>query len=155
MNKKILMCAVAFAVLGSAPVLARISVDAPPSIRDVPDNVQTPNAKSKTVEERVTKMNKEADDVEAKAKQRQEESKRAQKDLEKAKVRSKNPSLWPKTKIEETVNNKNEVTSVKVTPMSTQIPYVMTKEPPTGTSGGDASGRDNKMSVPKFLNFGF
>ena len=154
MNKKIFFLAIIMAAL-CAPLSARTPVDAPPSITDTPDNVQRPNPQKQTIEEKVTQMNKVADDAEAKAKQREQESKQAQKDLDEAKVRSKDPSLWPKTKIEETVNNKNEVTSVKVTPMSTQIPYVMTKEPPTGQSGGDATGRNDKLSVPKFLNFGF
>lgn len=56
------------------------------------------------------------------------EEAQSKKDLEAAQKRSDNPSLWPKTKIEETVDNHNQVTEVKVTPMSTQVPYVMTRE---------------------------
>lgn len=153
MNKKILILAL-IATLSPA-LSARVSVDAPPSIQETPEAVQVPNSKKQTTEEKATQMNKAEEEAEAVAKRRAEESKQAQKDLDEAKVRSKDPSLWPKTKIEETVDNRNEVTSVKVTPMSTQIPYVMTKKPPTGASGDDATGRNGKMSVPKFLNFGF
>lgn len=155
MKTRLLVVAL-FAAAAAMPVSARLNVDAPPTIDSTPDNVQGAKAKGKTVEERVTDMNrKNNENAEAAEAQRKDEDAQAQKDLDKAKVRSKNPSLWPKTKIEETVNNKNEVTEVKVTPMSTQIPYIMTRETQHGTSGSNAAGRDNTMSIPKFLNFGF
>lgn len=102
---------------------------------------------------------KNPDIVNSKAGKRDMKAEEAQskKDLEAAQKRSDNPSLWPKTKIEETVDNHNQVTEVKVTPMSTQVPYVMTREAPSNKTGGSGpgTGSDNTMSVPKFINFGF
>ena len=102
---------------------------------------------------------KNPDIVNSKAGKRDMKAEEAQskKDLEAAQKRSDNPSLWPKTKIEETVDNHNQVTEVKVTPMSTQVPYVMTREAPSNKTGasGPGTGSDNTMSVPKFINFGF
>ncbi len=85
-----------------------------------------------------------------------EEAEQARRDLDAAKVRSKDPSFWPKTKIEETVDNRNVVTEVKVTPGSTQIPYTMKREAQSvQTSPGLGGTRSNTMSIPKFINFGF
>lgn len=124
----------------------------PPSINDAPDNIQNPNAKARTIDERVTDMNQRANKHEEKEIDKENVDK-ARSDLDKAKVRSSDPSMWPKTKIEETVNNHNQVTEVKVTPMSTQIPYVMTREVPSNKS--PSGNKDGDMTVPKFINFGF
>ena len=135
--KKIQLAAVLAAagmMLGSA-YAAGLDAPVPPSINDAPDNIQRPSKSGETVEEEA----------------------QSKKDLEAAQKRSDNPSLWPKTKIEETVDNHNQVTEVKVTPMSTQVPYVMTREAPSNKTGGSGpgTGSDNTMSVPKFINFGF
>ncbi len=123
--------------LGFASVVAAAPrVETPPSI-DSKDNIS-----GGTSEKKVTRI------------VTKEELEQAKKDIEAAKVRQKDPRFWPKTKIEETVNNNNVVTEVKVTPMSTQIPYTMTREQPSNQSKNGTSG-DNTMSVPKFINFGF
>ncbi|WP_290149449.1 hypothetical protein [uncultured Parasutterella sp.] len=124
----------------------------PPAINDAPDNIQNPNAKARTVEERVTGMNQRANKHEEKEVAKENMDK-ARSDLDKAKVRTSDTSMWPKTKIEETVNNHNQVTEVKVTPMSTQIPYVMTREVPSNKT--PSGNKDGDMTVPKFINFGF
>ena len=116
--------------LGFASVVAAAPrVETPPSI-DSKDNISGGTSEKKVA--RIT----------------------AKKDIEAAKVRQKDPRFWPKTKIEETVNNNNVVTEVKVPPMSTQIPYTMTREQPSNQSKNGTSG-GNTMSVPKFINFGF
>ncbi len=84
----------------------------------------------------------------------EEEMQKMRKDLDAAKLRSPNPMTWPKTKIEEVVDNNNVVQEVKVTPGSTQIPYTMTRQPPSGQTQNGPGG-DNIMSTPKFINFGF
>ena len=160
--KKIQLAAVLAAagmMLGSA-YAAGLDAPVPPSINDAPDNIQRPSKSGETVEEKVTDLNmKNPDIVNSKAGKRDMKAEEAQskKDLEAAQKRSDNPSLWPKTKIEETVDNHNQVTEVKVTPMSTQVPYVMTREAPSNKTGGSGpgTGSDNTMSVPKFINFGF
>lgn len=151
--------AVAGMMLGSA-YAAGLNAPVPPSINDAPDNIQRPSKSGETVEEKVTDLNqKNPDIVNSKAGKRDMKAEEAQskKDLEAAQKRSDNPSLWPKTKIEETVDNHNQVTEVKVIPGSTQVPYVMTREAPSNKTGGSGpgTGSDNTMSVPKFINFGF
>ena len=136
-------------MLGSA-YAAGLDAPVPPSFNDAPDNIQRPSKSGETIEEKVTDLNQKNPDIvnsEAQSK----------KDLKAAQKRSKDPSLWPKTKIEETVDNHNQVTEVKVTPMSTQVPYVMTREAPSNKTGGSGpgTGSDNTMSIPKFINFGF
>ena len=164
--KKIQLAAVLAAagmMLGSYPFNAKTGYDysgCVASINDAPDNIQRPSKSGETVEEKVTDLNmKNPDIVNSKAGKRDMKAEEAQskKDLEAAQKRSDNPSLWPKTKIEETVDNHNQVTEVKVTPMSTQVPYVMTREAPSNKTGGSGpgTGSDNTMSVPKFINFGF
>ena len=150
--KKIQLAAVLAAagmMLGSA-YAAGLDAPVPPSINDAPDNIQRPSKSGETVEEKVTDSKAGKRDMKA-------EEAQSKKDLEAAQKRSDNPSLWPKTKIEETVDNHNQVTEVKVTPMSTQVPYVMTREAPSNKTGGSGpgTGSDNTMSVPKFINFGF
>ncbi|WP_438696370.1 hypothetical protein [Turicimonas muris] len=130
--------------LGFASVVAAAPrVETPPSI-DSKDNIS-----GGTSEKKVTRITAKKTDAVTK-----EELEQAKKDIEAAKVRQKDPRFWPKTKIEETVNNNNVVTEVKVTPMSTQIPYTMTREQPSNQSKNGTSG-DNTMSVPKIINFGF
>ena len=142
--KKIQLAAVLAAagmMLGSA-YAAGLDAPVPPSINDAPDNIQRPSKSGETVEEKVTDLNmKNPDIVNSKAGKRDMKAEEAQskKDLEAAQKRSDNPSLWPKTK------------------MSTQVPYVMTREAPSNKTGGSGpgTGSDNTMSVPKFINFGF
>ena len=130
--------------LGFASVVAAAPrVETPPSI-DSKDNIS-----GGTSEKKVARITAKKTDAVTK-----EELEQAKKDIEAAKVRQKDPRFWPKTKIEETVNNNNVVTEVKVTPMSTQIPYPMTREQPSNQSKNGTSG-GNTMSVPKFINFGF
>lgn len=143
--------------IGSA-YAAGLNVPPPPSINDTPDNVQSPEKKGETVEEKVTDLNQKNPDIKKPSrKDTRAEEAQSKKDLEKAQKRSGDPSLWPKTKIEETVDNHNQVTEVKVTPMSTQIPYVMTREAPSNKTAGSGpgTGSDNTLTVPKFINFGF
>ena len=126
-------------------------IDAPPpSINDAPDNIEHPNAKTVTSEERITHYNKRSEGANNSEKADREQSK---KDLEDSKVRTSDTSMWPKKKIEETVDNNNRVTEVKVTPMSTQIPYVMKRELPSNKTPGQNN--EGSLSVPKFINFGF
>lgn len=137
---------------------AGLNAPVPPSFSDKPDNIENPNKITETVEEKVTDMNQKNPDINKRPpRDRKVEEAQSKKDLEAAGKRSKDPSLWPKTKIEETVDNHNQVTEVKVTPMSTQVPYVMKREVPSNKSGssGPGTGSDNTMSVPKFINFGF
>ena len=146
-------------MLGSA-YAAGLDAPVPPSFNDAPDNIQRPSKSGETIEEKVTDLNqKNPDIVNSKAGKKDTKAEEAQskKDLKAAQKRSKDPSLWPKTKIEETVDNHNQVTEVKVTPMSTQVPYVMTREAPSNKTGGSGpgTGSDNTMSIPKFINFGF
>ena len=135
-------------MLGSA-YAAGLDAPVPPSFNDAPDNIQRPSKSGETIEEKVTDLNQKNPDI--------VNSKAGKKDTKAAQKRSKDPSLWPKTKIEETVDNHNQVTEVKVTPMSTQVPYVMTREAPSNKTGGSGpgTGSDNTMSIPKFINFGF
>ena len=132
-------------MLGSA-YAAGLDAPVPPSFNDAPDNIQRPSKSGETIEEKATDLNQKTPDIV-----------QSKKDLRAAQKRSKDPSLWPKTKIEETVDNHNQVTEVKVTPMSTQVPYVMTREAPSNKTGGSGpgTGSDNTMSIPKFINFGF
>lgn len=158
-NQLAAFIAAAGLMLGSA-YAAGLDAPVPPSFNDAPDNIQRPSKGGETIEEKVTDLNqKNPDIVNSKAGKKDTKAEEAQskKDLKAAQKRSKDPSLWPKTKIEETVDNHNQVTEVKVTPMSTQVPYVMTREAPSNKTGGSGpgTGSDNTMSIPKFINFGF
>lgn len=141
MTKTILTLTLALGI--STLAIAAPNVDTPPAF-GTQDNISggTPPKKVSKI------VAKKTDSV------TEEELAQAKRDIEAAKVRSKDPQFWPKTKIEETVNNNNVVTEVKVTPMSTQIPYTMKREAPSNQSKNGTSG-DNTMSVPKFINFGF
>ncbi len=131
----------------SMTALAAFSIDSPPTITEseLAASKSVPPKPAPTTAENQAKQAKQLT---------QEEIEKARKDLEAAKVRSRNPELWEKTKIEETVDNHNVVTEIKVTPGSTQIPYTMTRVPPSNQTKGTGAG-DGTMSVPKFINFGF
>lgn len=96
-------------MLGSA-YAAGLDAPVPPSFNDAPDNIQRPSKSGETIEEKVTDLNqKNPDIVNSKAGKKDTKAEEAQskKDLKAAQKRSKDPSLWPKTKIEETVDNHN------------------------------------------------
>jgi len=149
--KKILFTAVFFAV---TPVMAA-NIDSPPPLdtnekASAIREVVTPAPRKEMSQEQVQRLK------ERKVEERRQAEASSKKELEKAKKRTKDPSTWPKTKIEETVNNRGQVTEVTVTPMSTQIPYKMTREDINSPANADsAAGKGNTMSVPKFINFGF
>ncbi|MCD8338930.1 MAG: hypothetical protein LUC43_01820 [Burkholderiales bacterium] len=140
--KKLLLATILFAAL---PLVATAApkVQSPPAMEASEDlsGSTVPHATSERSRDQARKLSLE-------------EAEQARRDLDAAKVRSRNPEFWPKTKIEETVNNRNIVTEVKVTPGSTQIPYTMRREVPTVQSVSGTV-RDNTMGIPKFINFGF
>lgn len=87
----------------------------------------------------------------------EEEIRQAKKTVEEARANiRKTESRWSRTKMEETINNRGQVTEITITPRSTQIPYTMTRETMGSPQSSDsAAGKGNTMSVPKFIQFGF